>query len=246
MVQETVDLARTYDDWHQQIFDSAPAHPDQSSPWYQLVLEYLGSVSGKRVLEVSCGRGGFSILLASKGAVVHAVDFAGSALRIARQKANKVETRKGKVLLAQTDAHHLPFADGIFDVVISCETIEHLVDPQQAVREMARVCKQEGLLYLTTPNYLNLMGAYHVYDLVLKRNRQSPAVQPLDHYWLFPRVRSMVAKAGWKILRSDGTVHQVPFPGRNPMRIQFLERSTVIRRWLSPLAYHYFLLGKKR
>ena len=82
-------------------------------------------------------------------------------------------------------------------MVISCETIEHLIDPQQAVREMARVCKKEGLLYLTTPNYLNLMGAYHVYDLVLKRNRQSPVVQPIDHYWIFPG-----SEALWK--RLDG------------------------------------------
>jgi len=246
MVQETVDLARAYDDWHQQVFDSAPDHPDQSSPWYQLVLEYLGSVSGMRVLEVSCGRGGFSNFLASKGALVCAVDFAGSALRIAREKANKAGTRNGKVLLSQTDAHYLPFAERAFDLVISCESIEHLVDPQQAVREMARVCRKDGLLYLTTPNYLNLMGTYHVYDLVLKRNRQSPAVQPIDHYWLFPRIRSIVAKAGWEILRSDGTVHQVPFPGRNPIRIICLERNPAIRRWLSPLAYHYFLIGRKR
>ena len=58
--RKPVNFAWTYDDWHQQVFDSAPEHADQSSPWYQLVLEYIGSVSGKRVLEVSCGRGGFS------------------------------------------------------------------------------------------------------------------------------------------------------------------------------------------
>lgn len=243
---ETIDLARTYDDWHQRIFDSSPEHPDESSPWYQLVLEYLGPVSGKRVIEVSCGRGGFSTCLASKGAIVCAANFALSALRIARQKAKKAGTRDRRVLWAQADAHHLPFAEGVFDVVISCETIEHLADPQRALRELARVCKKQGLLYLTTPNYLNLMGAYHVYDLVLKRNRQSPAVQPIEHYWLFPRVRSMVKNAGWEILRSDGTVHQVPFPGTNPIRIFPLERSRVVRRCLGPLAYHYFLMGRKR
>ncbi|HMD83431.1 MAG TPA: class I SAM-dependent methyltransferase [Terriglobia bacterium] len=246
MAPVTIDLAREYDDWHQRAFDSAPEHADQNSPWYQLVLEYLGPVSGKLVLELSCGRGGFSTALASKGAVVCAADFAGSALRIARKKALKVGTTTGKVLLTQTDAHHLPFADGAFDVVISCETIEHLLEPPQAVKEMARVCKKEGRLYLTTPNYLNLMGAYHIYDLLLKRHRQSPAVQPIDHYWLFPQVRSMVEKAGWKILRADGTVHQVPFPGRNPIRLISLERSPAIRRWLCPLAYHYLLIGRKR
>ncbi len=114
-----------------------------------------------------------------------------------------------------------------------------------ALGEMARVCKPEGMLYLTTPNYLNLMGLYLVYDAILKKDRHSATAQPLDHRWLFLQVRRIIARAGWKILKSDGTVHQVPVPGRNPMRLKFLEGNTLLRRSLSPVAFHYFILARK-
>src|SRR5208282_3178420 len=120
------------------------------SPWYRLVLEYLVPVQGKRILEVACGRGGFVRVLESRGATVWGADFSAVALRIARQKAIDDIIHSSRIALSQADAHRLPFANSAFDLVISCETIEHLADPSVALREMSRVCKPGGLLYLTT------------------------------------------------------------------------------------------------
>jgi ubiquinone/menaquinone biosynthesis C-methylase UbiE len=243
--REPARLAEAYDQWHQNIYRSAES-PDQDSPWYRLVLEYLVPVRGKRILEVACGRGGFSTVLESRGATVCAVDFSIVALRVASQKANRDNRTHAKIVLSQADAHHLPFASGVFDCVISCETIEHLAEPLTAVGEMARVCKAGGLLYLTTPSYLNLMGLYLIYDAILRKNRHSSATQPLDRHWLFPQVRRIVERSGWKILKSDGTVHQVPMPRRNPLQLHFLERNRLLRYLLSPGALHYFVVAEKR
>ena len=101
------------------------------------------------------------------------------------------------------------------------------------------------MLYLTTPDYLNLMGLYLVYDAILKKERHYATTQPLDHRWLFAQVRRIVERAGWEILKSDGTVHQVPVPGRNPVQLKFLEGNTALRRLLSPVAFHYFILARK-
>ncbi|OPY64179.1 MAG: bifunctional 3-demethylubiquinone-9 3-methyltransferase/ 2-octaprenyl-6-hydroxy phenol methylase [Syntrophorhabdaceae bacterium PtaU1.Bin034] len=46
----------------------------------------------------------------------------------------------------------LPFADGRFDAVISMEGIEHIIDYHGFIGELSRVTKQEGLIFLTTPN----------------------------------------------------------------------------------------------
>jgi ubiquinone/menaquinone biosynthesis C-methylase UbiE len=224
---------------------SSPDDEDERSPWYELVLEYLAPMQGKRVLEIACGRGGFSNVLRSRGANVFGADFSAAALGIASQKAGRDDAGFLRSGLSQADAHHLPFADSAFDCVISCETIEHLTDPPAALGEMARVCKPGGMLYLTTPNYLNLMGLYLVYDAILKKERHYAITQPLDHRWLFARVRRIVERAGWEILKSDGTVHQAPVPGRNPVRLKFLEGNTALRRLLSPVAFHYFILARK-
>jgi ubiquinone/menaquinone biosynthesis C-methylase UbiE len=49
-------------------------------------------------------------------------------------------------------SEHLPFDDNSFDVVISNHVIEHLPDQKLHIREIARVLKKEGILYLATPN----------------------------------------------------------------------------------------------
>jgi ubiquinone/menaquinone biosynthesis C-methylase UbiE len=48
--------------------------------------------------------------------------------------------------------------------VVSCETIEHVPDVGSAVREMHRVTRPGGKLFLTTPNYANLTGLYDLYS----------------------------------------------------------------------------------
>lgn len=241
-----MNLSRAYDHWHQEVFDSAPAHPDESSPWYRLVLEYLGAVENKRILEVACGRGGFSRLLASRGAHIVGADFSISALRIGQQKLREREGPPFRAVLAQADAQNLPFAANSFDVVISCETIEHLRDPRAAVREMARVARPGGLLYLTTPNYLNLMGLYELYAKVRHPGGPAGLVQPLDRRYVFFQTRRVLRNAGWKILRTDGTVYQAPLlPRHNPVEFPWLESNRTVRRLLSPFAFHYFVMAQK-
>jgi len=59
------------------------------------------------------------------------------------------------------DAHRLPFADGSFDAVIAQAVLEHVVDPWQAVEEMHRVLRPNGLVYAETPFMQQVhMGRY--------------------------------------------------------------------------------------
>jgi SAM-dependent methyltransferase len=147
--------------------------------------------------------------------------------------------------LIQGDAQALHFADESFDLVVSCETIEHVPDVRKALREMWRVTRPGAKLFLTTPNYANLMGFY---DLCVRmRHPRRKDDQPFDRRQWFPQIRRYVRGAGWTILRSDGTVHQLPIvPGHNPIEMLFLESNREMRRLLSPIAFHYFLLSEKR
>jgi hypothetical protein len=115
------------------------------------------------------------------------------------------------------------------------------------LKEMARVCRTDGLLYLTTPNYFNAMGLYFIYARLRGRRATPGADQPFDRAFLFPQVRHMLGRAGWKVFRTDGTVHQFPImPGHDPIAVRALESNRILRRILSPFAFHYFLMGRKK
>jgi SAM-dependent methyltransferase len=237
-------LRTEYDAWHERIFRAAPEHEDASSPWYQLVREQIGNVSGQRILEVACGRGGFVRELARAGAYATGCDFSLAALRVGKGKQRALANGTSAELI-QGDAQALPFADESFDLVVSCETIEHVPDVRKALREMWRVARPGAKLFLTTPNYANLMGLYDLYARVRHPGRKDD--QPFDRRQWFPQIRGYVRGAGWTILRSDGSVHQLPIvPRHNPIELPFLEWNRMVRRILSPFAYHYFLLAEKR
>ena len=147
--------------------------------------------------------------------------------------------------LVQGDAQSLPFASESFDIVVSCETIEHIPDVRGALREMWRVARPGAQLFLTTPNYANLMGLYDLYARVRHPGKRDD--QPFDRRQWIPQIRSFVSRAGWKIIHSDGTVHQLPIiPGRNPVELPQLESNRLVRKLLSPFAYHYFVICEKR
>lgn len=237
-------LRSEYDQWHERVNQSDLEHDDALTPWYELVRSTIGPIAGLEILEVACGRGGFVRELSLAGARITGCDFSLTALRIGRSKLNHAASIKSKAWLVQGDAQKLPFANASFDVIVSCETIEHLPEVQAALREMHRVTRPGGRLFLTTPNYLNLMGLYELYALIRHPGRRDD--QPFDRRQYFLQVRRYVQKAGWRICYSDGTVHQLPvLPGRNPVVLPQLEANHSLRRLLSPFAYHYFVIGKR-
>ncbi|MCG9891890.1 MAG: methyltransferase domain-containing protein [Thermosynechococcaceae cyanobacterium MS004] len=56
------------------------------------------------------------------------------------------------------DNGQIPLNTASADVVVSVETIEHLENPRAFVRDLARICKPEGFVIVTTPNQLSLLS----------------------------------------------------------------------------------------
>jgi len=108
--------------------------------------ECLGptGLAGKRTLDAGCGYGPFSAAAVGRGAVVVSVDIGPRLVVRAMARAGS----RGLV----ADACQLPVRDGSFDVVISSEMLEHTRAPLEALGELARVLRPDGLLVLTTPN----------------------------------------------------------------------------------------------
>jgi SAM-dependent methyltransferase len=202
------DLRNAYDVWHCEVGEPA----ERRAPWHDLVLAHLGGlVEGADLLEIGCGDGSFAVELASRGAKsVVAADFSPVAVelagRVAKQSGEAIETRVA-------DVQDLSDFRGRFDIVVSCETIEHVPNPSVAVEQLANALKPGGRLFLTTPNYAGLLGIHRAY----RRARGKPTDecgQPWNNVTLLPRTAVWVRRAGLAIDAVDGCGHYVPLPGR--------------------------------
>ena len=96
-------------------------------------------VSGKAVLEIACGEGYGSALLAKSARRVTGVDIAEVAVEHARQRcqAENLEFVTGSCAA-------IPLGDGAVDVVVSFETIEHHAEQETMMREINRVLRFPG------------------------------------------------------------------------------------------------------
>lgn len=106
--------------------------------------------AGRRVLDVSCGEGYGSALLADAAAHVTGVDIAPEAVAHARAAYGG----RTNVRFVQASAAALPLADASIDVAVSFETIEHLPRALQPrmLAELARVLTPAGVLVLSAPD----------------------------------------------------------------------------------------------
>lgn len=103
------------------------------------------------LLDVGCGSGRLLRGLAGQFSQSVGVDISSDRLFTASQK--EVGTTKEHVAFAAASAEiGLPFRTGSFDVVIACAVLEHLLDVFSAVEEFARVCRTDGVVFITVPN----------------------------------------------------------------------------------------------
>jgi len=102
-----------------------------------------------RVLDVGTGTAQIPIELAPRrnDLRITAIDLAGHMLQVAQRNVIQAGLT-AQIKLEQVDAKSLPFADGAFDAVISNSIIHHLPDPRIAFREMARVLREGGALFV--------------------------------------------------------------------------------------------------
>lgn len=233
------DIRSRYDKWH----ESLDASSTVAEPWYELVRQRLRpeDVAGRRILEVACGRGGFACWLAASPSAPEAV-VAADYSSVAVEKGRGLARRLGvaRISWENGDIGALPHPADSFDTVISCETVEHVENAQTAIRELARVLKPGGRLFLTTPNYMGPYGLYRVY-LRMRGRRFTETGQPVNRFTTLPRSVYWVWRAGLRIRQVGAGGHYLFWPGRPPQRVPRLEIGL-----LSPFALHSIIVAEKR
>lgn len=171
---------------------------------YRMIVAALRrrAISDGHLVDVGCGQGGLWNELHQNFSAYTGID------------AVRYETFPADLPLYEVDldAPEWPIEDGVADVVVSAETIEHLENPWAFVRRLVRVAKRGRWVIVTTPNQLSGVS---LLSLLLKRRFG----QFQDH--LYPAHRTALLEADLQRMfaecRLEDVAIEYSLKGRMPL-----------------------------
>lgn len=170
--------------------------------WIRPAFASLGDVAGKEILDLGCGHGMASIVLARRGARVSACDLSFGYLDEAgrRARANEVHVR-----FVQADGEHLPFADASFDC-IWCHAVLHHLDMELAALELNRLLRPGGRAVCCEPWGENRLLDWARRRLAYPGKERTPDEEPLreEQVAVLERHFTRVERTGFQLLGMAG------------------------------------------
>ena len=112
------------------------------------------------ILDIGCLNGNLYNFIKNKNFPIKS--FTG--VDLSEKLINLAKIRFPEQYWQQADAHKLPFEIKKFDVVCMLETLEHVDNPTELVKEAVRVIKKDGVLIVSVPNELKIEDDAHIWS----------------------------------------------------------------------------------
>lgn len=167
---------------------------------YSFVLNLL-DWSGKQVIDVGCGSGGFSRLISQSGALsVHGIDYSDEAIKLANAWPHPESvTFEVDDISAQIKK---------YDVVVSLGVIEHQDEPVEFLNNAKMLLREGGQLIIACPHFLNPRGYVWMALSTLLEVPMSLSDLHFIHPWDMAR---MSERVGMKIENCGSVDHSVAY-----------------------------------
>jgi SAM-dependent methyltransferase len=133
-----------------------------------VMLELCGAVRGLRVLDVGCGEGRFSRMLADRGAAAIGLDPTPGLIAAARSR-SKHPCVRGR-------AEASPFADASFDLVVSYLSLVDIEGYRRAITETGRVLAPGGAVVLCNTSFVSAAAPW------VRDEQGRRLYRPIDRY----------------------------------------------------------------
>jgi 2-polyprenyl-3-methyl-5-hydroxy-6-metoxy-1,4-benzoquinol methylase len=183
------------------VVDPVKGREDAQISDFKRWLELLESRKGKgRLLDVGCGMGIFLKMAQDRGWEAYGVDVSDDAVEIARNRLHV------NAYAATLDEAH--FADSFFDVVTLLDVIEHLPDPLMDLAAIRKVLKNDGVIFLNTPNERALLRLIAQVFYGISLGKWTYPIRKLFHeyhlyYYSAKTLEIMLRKAGFTIVYQE-------------------------------------------
>jgi SAM-dependent methyltransferase len=132
--------------------------PKNASP--NMVPDSGSGINQLKILNIGAATGKTSEMLKSFGEVI-SIEYDKDCCEFINQKSG--------LNLINASILEIPFSDASFDIVCAFDVIEHVKDDVKAVMEMKRVCKKNGLIFITVPAFMKLWSHHDVVNRHYRR-----------------------------------------------------------------------------
>lgn len=183
---------------------------------YGFVLNYC---KGKIVVDIACGEGYGSALIADIAQQVTGIDIDQDVVKFAQSKYQKNNLR-----YLQGSADNIPLADASVDIVVSFETIEHHDKHDEMLAEIKRILKPDGIVIISTPDKRyysderNFSNHFHVKELTRKEFGDL-----LDRYFKNTQILFQRISYGSLIIPEEGEMQKFDLLSGNYTEIKKME-----------------------
>ncbi len=180
-------------------------HAYITDPLLELLQQDSPTQNNKpRILDLGCGNGSLSHVLAQTGYEVTGIEASTSGIRFAQIQYPQCQ-------FIEASIYELPYEmlEGQFDAVVSAEVIEHLLYPRELIRSAKRCLKPGGQLIVTTP--------YHGYWKNLALALTGKMDQHFTALWDGGHIKFFSQKTLKQLMEQEGFSQlQFTFTGRYP------------------------------
>jgi len=165
-------------------------------------LRLCGDLSGRRVLDLGCGDGAYTLLAAKKGASAVGLDISPEMLKAARSRADAEGTQ---VSWCQASIGAIPFASNAFDIIIAVTVLCFIDNSDSAVKEAARVLRPGGSLVIAE------LGKYSAWAVSRRvRGWLGSRTWSGARFWTVRELRRAMEAAGLRFDSAEGCVYYPP------------------------------------
>lgn len=193
------------------------------------------SLIKKKMIEIGCGNGTIIQHLRNNGIRIEGGDVSLYGLQRCKQQVNAP--------LYHINALQTPFPDNSYDIIGLFDVLEHIEEDQKLLKEMYRICKKDGILFITVPAFQFLWSYFDIYskhkrryskeNLIKKVTDAGFKIKKISFYMFFLFLPYLLIRKMPALFKIDAPCKRPPMKEVSPPR------------WINTIFLSIFRIEKK-